>query len=65
MKKFLKKYIPQGLSMFGIVLVSRTALNDGNFELTHLITATIMAIVYMPTMAFLDSHPMLNKDEDD
>ncbi|WP_166626997.1 hypothetical protein [Jeotgalicoccus sp. S0W5] len=50
--------------MFAIVLASRIALNDGNFESTHLITATIMAIVYMLTMAFLDSHPMLNDNED-
>lgn len=65
MLNFLKKYIPDGLTMFAIVLISRTALNDGNFESEYLIAATVTDIVVMFTSAFLDSHPMFNKDEDD
>ncbi|MCD2137878.1 hypothetical protein [Salinicoccus halitifaciens] len=62
MKRLLKKYIPIGLTMFAITLTSRVTLNDGNFELSHILTATIMAIVMMLTTAFFDSHPM-NKEE--
>lgn len=62
MKQFLKKYLPIGLTMFAITLTSRITLNDGIFEWSHTLSATIMAIVMMLGTAFFDSHPM-NNDE--
>lgn len=64
MSKWLKKYLPIGLSMFFITLVSRISLNNGTFELNHLLSATIMAIIFMLTTAFFDSHPMNDKNND-
>ena len=63
MKRLLKKYVPIGLTMFAITLTSRVTLNDGNFEPSHILAATIMAIVMMLTTAFFDSHPMNNEEE--
>jgi hypothetical protein len=61
MKK-LKKYIPIALGMFVITLTSRIALNDGNFEMNHIISALIMAIVISLSTAFFDSHPMNDEE---
>lgn len=60
--KFFKKYIPIALTMFVITLVSRIALNNGIFEFNHLISATIMAVVFALSTVFFDSHPM-NKEK--